>query len=35
MLVVFAPQTLLYGLSAVLFGLLQAYRRFTAPALAR
>ncbi len=34
MLEVFAPQILLYGLSVVLFGLLQAYRRFTAPALA-
>ncbi|MGD0558511.1 MAG: lipid II flippase MurJ [Streptosporangiaceae bacterium] len=30
----FAPQILLYGISVVLFGLLQAYRRFTAPALA-
>jgi putative peptidoglycan lipid II flippase len=34
MLQVFAPQALLYGLSVVLFGLLQAYRRFTAPVLA-
>ena len=34
MLQVFAPQAVLYGLSVVLFGLLQAYRRFTAPALA-
>jgi putative peptidoglycan lipid II flippase len=34
MLVVFAPQVILYGLSVVLFGLLQAYRKFTAPALA-
>jgi putative peptidoglycan lipid II flippase len=33
-LVVFAPQVILYGLSVVLFGLLQAYRRFAAPALA-
>jgi putative peptidoglycan lipid II flippase len=33
MLVVFAPQVLLYGLSVVLFGLLQAYRRFTGPTL--
>jgi putative peptidoglycan lipid II flippase len=33
MLQVFAPQALLYGLSVVLYGLLQAYRRFTAPAL--
>jgi putative peptidoglycan lipid II flippase len=31
---VFAPQILLYGLSVVLFGLLQAYRRFTGPTLA-
>jgi putative peptidoglycan lipid II flippase len=30
----FAPQIVLYGISVVLFGLLQAYRRFTAPALA-
>jgi len=34
MLVVFAPQVLLYGISVVLFGLLQAYRRFTGPTLA-
>jgi putative peptidoglycan lipid II flippase len=34
MLIVFAPQILLYGLSVVLFGLLQAYRRFTGPTLA-
>ena len=34
MLEIFAPQIILYGLSVVLFGLLQAYRRFTAPALA-
>ena len=34
MLVVIAPQTVLYGVSAILFGLLQAYRRFTGPALA-
>ena len=33
MLVVFAPQVILYGLSVVLYGLLQAYRRFTAPAI--
>jgi putative peptidoglycan lipid II flippase len=33
MLVVFAPQIILYGLSVVLYGLLQAYRRFTAPAV--
>jgi putative peptidoglycan lipid II flippase len=34
MLRIFAPQALLYGLSVVLFGLLQAYRRFAAYALA-
>jgi putative peptidoglycan lipid II flippase len=34
MLAVFAPQAILYGLSVVLYGLLQAYRRFTGPALA-
>ncbi|WP_187366008.1 murein biosynthesis integral membrane protein MurJ [Trebonia kvetii] len=34
MLVVFAPQILLYGFSVVLFGLLQAYRRFTGFSLA-
>ena len=34
MLEVFAPQVVLYGLSVVLFGLLQAYRRFAGPALA-
>jgi putative peptidoglycan lipid II flippase len=34
MLRVFAPQVVLYGLSVVLFGLLQAYRRFTGYALA-
>jgi putative peptidoglycan lipid II flippase len=34
MLRVFAPQALLYGLSVVLLGLLQAYRRFAAYALA-
>ncbi len=33
MLVIFAPQVLLSGLSVVLYGLLQAYRRFAAPAL--
>jgi hypothetical protein len=33
MLVVFSPQILLSGLSVVLYGLLQAYRRFAAPAL--
>jgi putative peptidoglycan lipid II flippase len=31
MLVVFAPQVLFYGLSVVLYGVLQAYRRFAAP----
>ena len=31
MLEVFAPQALLYGLSVVLYGLLQAYRRFVGP----
>lgn len=34
MLVVFAPQVVLYGCAVVLYGVLQAYRRFTAPALA-
>jgi putative peptidoglycan lipid II flippase len=34
MLVVFAPQILLYGLAVVLYGVLQAHRRFVAPALA-
>lgn len=34
MLRVFAPQALLYGLSVVLLGVLQAYRRFGAYALA-
>jgi putative peptidoglycan lipid II flippase len=34
MLISFAPQILLYGFSVVLFGLLQAYRRFTATSLA-
>ena len=34
MLQVFAPQIILYGVSVVLFGLLQAYRRFTGPSLA-
>lgn len=33
MLRVFAPQALLYGLSVVLYGLLQAYRRFTGPTI--
>ena len=34
MLGVFAPQIVLYGLAVVLYGILQAHRRFTAPALA-
>jgi putative peptidoglycan lipid II flippase len=34
MLIVFAPQILLYGLAVVLYGILQAHRRFAAPALA-
>ncbi|MET8158958.1 lipid II flippase MurJ [Sphaerisporangium sp. NPDC005289] len=34
MLVVFAPQIPLYGLAVVLYGVLQAHRRFTGPALA-
>ena len=34
MLVVFAPQILLYGLAVVLYGILQSHRRFAAPALA-
>jgi putative peptidoglycan lipid II flippase len=34
MLAVFAPQITLYGLAVVLYGILQAHRRFTAPALA-
>jgi putative peptidoglycan lipid II flippase len=34
MLAVFAPQVLCYGLAVVLYGILQAHRRFTAPALA-
>ncbi|MGI9008790.1 MAG: murein biosynthesis integral membrane protein MurJ [Streptosporangiaceae bacterium] len=34
MLGVFAPQILLYGLAVVVYGILQAHRRFTAPALA-
>ncbi|MGH3266206.1 MAG: lipid II flippase MurJ, partial [Trebonia sp.] len=34
MLVSFAPQVMLYGFSVVLFGLLQAYRRFTATSMA-
>jgi putative peptidoglycan lipid II flippase len=34
MLRVFAPQALFYGLSVVLYGLLQSYRRFVAPSIA-
>ena len=34
MLMVFAPQILLYGLAVVLYGILQAHRRFATPALA-
>jgi putative peptidoglycan lipid II flippase len=34
MLIVFAPQVLLYGLAVVLYGILQAHRKFGAPALA-
>jgi putative peptidoglycan lipid II flippase len=34
MLAVFAPQIVLYGLAAVGYGILQAHRRFTFPALA-
>ena len=33
MLQVFAPQALLYGLSVVLYGLLQSYRRFAGPSI--
>ena len=33
MLQVFAPQALLYGISVVLYGLLQSYRRFAAPSI--
>lgn len=33
MLQAFAPQILLYGLSVVFYGLLQAYRRFSGPTL--
>jgi putative peptidoglycan lipid II flippase len=33
MLVAFAPQALLYGLSVVLYGVLQSYRRFAAPSI--
>lgn len=34
MLIVFAPQIPLYGLAVVLYGVLQAHRRFLGPALA-
>jgi len=34
MLVIFAPQIVLYGLAVVLYGILQAHRKFVAPALA-
>ncbi|MBV9092721.1 MAG: oligosaccharide flippase family protein [Streptosporangiaceae bacterium] len=34
MLIVFAPQIMLYGLAVVLYGILHAHRRFAAPALA-
>jgi putative peptidoglycan lipid II flippase len=34
MLIVFAPQVLLYGLAVVLYGILQSHRRFGAPAFA-
>jgi putative peptidoglycan lipid II flippase len=34
MLAVFAPQIVFYGLAVVLYGILQAHRRFAAPALA-
>jgi putative peptidoglycan lipid II flippase len=34
MLVVFAPQVPLYGVAVVLYGVLQAHRRFSGPALA-
>ncbi|MFI7029519.1 murein biosynthesis integral membrane protein MurJ [Microbispora rosea] len=34
MLVVFAPQVPLYGMAVVLYGVLQAHRRFSGPALA-
>jgi putative peptidoglycan lipid II flippase len=34
MLIAFAPQILLYGLAVVLYGILQAHRKFAAPALA-
>ncbi len=34
MVAVFAPQIVLYGLAVVLYGILQAHRRFAAPAVA-
>jgi putative peptidoglycan lipid II flippase len=34
MLIVFAPQVVLYGVAVVLYGILQSHRRFGAPALA-
>ncbi|MGH3400306.1 MAG: murein biosynthesis integral membrane protein MurJ [Streptosporangiaceae bacterium] len=34
MITVFVPQVLCYGLAVALYGILQAHRRFTAPALA-
>jgi putative peptidoglycan lipid II flippase len=34
MLAVFAPQIVFYGLAVVLYGILQAHHRFTAPAIA-
>ncbi|RJL20675.1 murein biosynthesis integral membrane protein MurJ [Bailinhaonella thermotolerans] len=34
MLVVFAPRTIFFGLAVVLYGVLQAHRRYLAPALA-
>jgi putative peptidoglycan lipid II flippase len=34
MLTVFAPQIVLYGLAVVLYGILQAHRRFAGPAVA-
>lgn len=34
MLMIFAPQIPLYGIAVVLYGVLQAHRRFTGPALA-
>jgi putative peptidoglycan lipid II flippase len=34
MLIVFAPQVLLYGVAVVLYGILQSHRRFGGPALA-